>query len=128
MKRWIWLLIIVAVAVCTTAVWFSASKSVDFEGTFRLGDYHVTYMPEVSGKNVGEITDANTAAEKANQLWREVYGREFRGPMVVRYDPNNGCWLIESTLSIHAVLDFHYFPAALIFEDGTVKDCWLGQF
>lgn len=127
MKRIFLLLVIVAVVVYCAVVWISVSNSVVFKGNFDWADYDYTYTPELSGKNVGEITDANAAAEIANKLWREVYGREFKGRITVRFNENNNCWLIEGSPSIQTVFDAHYFPAALIFADGTIKDCWLSQ-
>ena len=127
-KYWIPMLAVFLILVSLVVYAVATAKTVSYEGEIDLTAYETVISPEIAGKSLGSVTDAGSAAEAANKLWKEVYGREFFGRISVEYDPQNACWLVEGSLSIHSVVDIGYFPAVLILKDGTVVDCWLGQF
>lgn len=127
-KYWIPILAVVLIVVFFAVYIALTAKTVIYEGEFNLAEHGTVISPEIAGKSMGSVADAESAAEAANRFWKEVYGRDFKGKIAISYDSQNACWKVEGSLSIHSVLDIGYFPAALISEDGTVIDCWLGQF
>lgn len=115
-------LILSFVILCIAAKNYNA---VALRGHFDLAEYPLYEDTLPDNRKIGLLPDAETAAIEANKLWKEVYGREFHGRISVKYDDNNGCWLVSGELSL---FDFLFFPNAIIKEDGTVLSIWLGQF
>ena len=121
------ILCILVIITISVAVLLQAN-SVSYEGTFKLSEYLLTEDEVLSDVKVLEITNADTAAQEANKVWMEMYGRKYQGRIVVRHDEENECWLVSASLPTLSLSDFPYFPAALILDDGTVLAVWLSQF
>ena len=67
---------------------------------FELNEYQWVIDTFPSEKNVGSITDANDAIQKAQVIWIEIYGEDVKEqkPYQVSYDDQNAVWLVEGTL------------------------------
>ena len=102
-----------------------SENDVSYEGAFSLSQYELFTDVIPEKLNLGTIQDAAQAAEKANDLWKQVFGKEFKGKILVAYDAENQCWLIEGTFSL---LTPFYFPNAIIASDGVVLSVWREQF
>ena len=82
-----------------------------------------------SDKNVGQVDDANTAIEKAKELWIEkfsVIGGKPYDPVDLRkievaYDSTEECWHIYSTLPKNTLGGV---PHAIIRKNGEVIAVW----
>ena len=98
---------------------------------FDLTNYQWGIENFPSDKNVGYVDNANTAIEKAKELWIEKYsmfGGQPYNPLdgvkiIVSYDYERDVWLINGTLppDIDGVV-----PQALIQKDGKVLAVWMG--
>ena len=82
-------------------------------------------------KNVGQIDDADTAIEKAKDLWSENYSTVNNQPydpikkrkIEVFFDQHNDCWLVKTTLPSNTK---GAVPHTIIEKDGTVLAVWMG--
>ena len=82
-----------------------------------------------SDKNVGQVDDANTAIEKAKELWIEkfsVIGGKPYDPVDLRkievaYDSTEECWHIYGTLPKNTLGGV---PHAIIRKNGDVIAVW----
>ena len=130
MKKTLSLIIITAIALVITVLCVTITKpnTIVSDGSFNLAE-HTLYKENLPENcNLGIVPDQQTAALEANKLWREAFGREFRGKISVKYDSENDCWLVSGQLSLASIFDFPYFPNAIIKTDGTVLSIWLDQF
>lgn len=69
-------------------------------GTFDIAIYS-KYIDEFpSEKILGPISDSKTAKEKAESLFREIYGDSIKSkkPYTVSLDEKNQVWLVEESL------------------------------
>ncbi len=100
-------------------------------GEFRLSDYKWEMETYPSDKNVGPTNDAETAIQKAKELYIEkfsVINGQTYDPLEyvkisIAFDENNQCWLITGTLPPDM---FGAVPMALIQKDGKVLAVWMG--
>ena len=101
-------------------------------GTFSLEDTNHDFQWAIencpSDKNVGSVSDANTAITKAKELWIAKYLSDFYNPIdgreiLVSYDSKNECWWVRGTLPGDGDGEV---PMALIKTDGTVLAIWIG--
>lgn len=80
------------------------SSVIDGQKTFDMADYQNEIGFFASDKNVGPITDEETAIEKAKVLWREEFGSVNGEPydpikdkkIEAFFDSKNDCWLIKT--------------------------------
>lgn len=69
-------------------------------GTFDIATYS-KYIDEFpSEKILGPISDRKTAKEKAESLFREIYGDSVKSkkPYTVSFDEKSQVWLVEGSL------------------------------
>ncbi|MBQ8475344.1 MAG: hypothetical protein IJ499_06780 [Clostridia bacterium] len=68
--------------------------------TFKLSDYESYVEQYSSNRMLGAVDTKEVAIEKAEELWRKVYGdySAERKPYAVYYDAENEVWLVEGTL------------------------------
>lgn len=118
--------ILAMITICVGLLW--QANSVSYGGAFALSEYLMPEDEVLSDVKVLEITSAKTAAQEANRIWTEMYGRKYHGRIVVHHDEENACWLVSASLPTLSFSDFPYFPSALILDDGTVLAVWLNQF
>ena len=92
-------------------------------GSFMLTDYSDFIERFPSEKMVGRIDSVQTAMEKAEVVWKEIYGDEVKDvkPYKASFDDKNRVWLIEGTLRKKMVGGV---PHILIQEDGRVLAIW----
>lgn len=94
-------------------------------GSFNLSDLKSEYS--YHGDNVGRIDDAQTAIEKARELWIKdwhgyyYFDEEPNYSIKVYYDDKEECWYLHGTLSPD---NNGRMPHALIKRDGTVLNVW----
>lgn len=96
---------------------------------FSLLDYQWEIETFPSDKNVGQVDDANTAIEKAKELWIEKFsingGKPYahvnRGKFEVSYDSKEECWHINGALSTNTLGGV---PHAIIRKNGEVIAVW----
>ena len=98
---------------------------------FDVLDYKWEIENFPSEEKVGQVSDANTAIEKAKELWIEKYDIVNGQP----YDPINGrkcevyfdhgsdCWLVKISLPSNTKGST---PHTIIRKDGTVIAVWMG--
>lgn len=80
------------------------SSVIDGQKTFDIADYQNEIGFFASDKNVGPITDEETAIEKAKALWREEFGSVIGEThdtisdkkLEALFDSENDCWLIKA--------------------------------
>ena len=109
----------------------SSSENPNAIGEFRLSDYEWEMETYPSDKNVGPTNDAETAIQKAKELYFEKFGVMNGQPfnplknveITVAYDKYNQCWLVSGTLPVE--ID-GAVPMALIQKDGKVLAVWMG--
>jgi len=121
-----------AVTVAVIVMLFYSNKKPDLIiREFDASNYQWEIENFPSEENVGQVDDANTAIEKAKELWIEKYSVVNGQP----YDPINGrkcevyfdhgsdCWLVTITLPSNIKGST---PRAIIKKDGTVIAVWMG--
>jgi hypothetical protein len=101
-------------------------------GQFDLAQYQWEIETFPSDENVGQVNDANTAIEKAKELWIEkfsIIGGQSYNPIngikiEVSYDSDSDCWHINSTQPsnvlggvLHAIIRKNGEVVAVWFED-----------
>ena len=107
------------------------------EGEFDLNDYKESIDLYPYNKNIGEITDENTAIDKAINEWKNFeeytnfcedsdnYSIEYEA----LYDSINDCWLIRTEVnfegenSIDTVIDWS--PHLIVESDGDILALWI---
>ena len=97
--------------------------------TFALLSYQQEIEAFPSDKNVGQIDDADTAVEKAKELWIDAfsavgekpYQPAARGKIEVSYDSDEECWHINGTLKPDTLGGV---PHAIIRKNGNVIAVW----
>ena len=107
---------------------FNSNKTV-YIGEFDLTNFQWEIETFPSDKNVGQVDNANTAIEKAKELWIEKYSVVAgqpnnpinEKPIKVYFDEKNGCWYVHGTLSRNQVGGV---PHAIIQKDGKVVAVW----
>ena len=107
---------------------FTSKKPPNVE-EFSLSSYQWEIENFPSDKNVGQVDDANTAIEKAQELWLEKYSivngqtyNPINGRKIeVSYDSENDCWHINGTLPPKSGGGV---PHAIIQRDGKVTAVW----
>lgn len=115
--------------VCIIALIYN-SKQIHVK-TFDLNDYQCEVEEFQLDINVGEVTNAKIAIEKAKELWIKKYGARNNGEIYdyvrrkieVSFDSENECWLINGTLPHRSI---GFVPYALIQKDGKVLAVWKG--
>ena len=116
---------LIAILLCVAT---ASPNTIVSGGSFHLEEEILFEENLPENRQLGAVPDEQSAVLAANQLWKEVYGREFRGKISVAYDEKNACFKVCGELSLASLFDFPYFPNAIIKTDGTVLSIWLGQF
>ena len=99
---------------------------------FSLSDYWAKVFDFPYEKDVGPVTTPEVAIEKAKEVWRERYGKQYEEstyPIAVAYDEENECWRVNETLpdKNHKGEDIvGATPHVLIKADGRVLAVWYG--
>ena len=119
---------VIALIVILLCVAAASPNTIVSGGSFHLEEEILFEENLPENRQLGAVPDEQSSALAANQLWKEVYGREFRGKISVAYDEKNACWQVCGELSLASLFDFPYFPNAIIKTDGTVLSVCLGQF
>lgn len=96
---------------------------------FSLLNYQWEIETFPSDKNVGPVDNANTAIEKAKELWIEEfsmigekpYAPVNRGKFEVSYDSEKECWHVNGALSMNTLGGV---PHAIIRKNGEVIAVW----
>ena len=134
MKQKIFILLVIGVVVTVIGggiVMLFYSNKPSIIGEFDSEKYKWEIENFSFSKNVGQVNDANTAIEKAKELWIEKYstvnGQSY-DPIKGRkcevfFDRYNDCWLIKITLESNTIGSV---PHAIIRKDGTVIAVWMG--
>lgn len=99
---------------------------------FKISDYQWAIEHYSFSQNIGFINKAETAMEKAKELWMVKYGTINGKPynaingqrICVFYDPLAECWYIHGTLPPHTLGGV---PHALIKKNGDVLAVWHDQ-
>lgn len=100
--------------------------------TFVLSDYqeHTDWWSENWGKvNVGQIIDAETAIQKAKQIWADrLEFTDYEGTNVcIYYDSTEECWLIIAKVdnSAQDKLVLNSEPSVIIHKNGDILALWI---
>ena len=107
---------------------FNLDKSCNIK-EFSLADYQWEVETFPSDKNVGQIDNAQTAVEKAKELWIDKFGTINGQPynpingrkIEVSYDSEEECWHIYGTLPPNTLGGV---PHVIIRKDGKVIAIW----
>lgn len=97
--------------------------------TFALSSYQQEIEAFPSDKNVGQIDDADTAVEKAKELWIDAFSAVGEKPyqpaarekIEVSYDANEECWHVNDIAPTNA---FGGVSHAIIQKSGEVVAVW----
>jgi hypothetical protein len=130
----IFTLTVLAITVGTVVLIYNPKKEPDvvYIGSFHLSEHQRDIDSFPLERNVGNMEDCLTAAERAKEIWIEVFGTEFNGeprdptrgrPVVVYYDDDNECWLVCGTLPPNPFL-LGGVPYTIIRSDGEVLAVW----
>lgn len=99
---------------------------------FILSDYqeHTDWWSENWGKvNVGQIVDAETAIQKAKQIWADhLKLTDYEGTNVCTYyDSTEECWLIIAKVDYSAQdkLVLNSEPSVIIHKNGDILALWI---
>lgn len=93
-------------------------------GKFNISEYSEVVIQFSSDKIVGTVQDVETAKEKAESIWIELYGDEVKEkkPYIVSFDELNEVWLVQGSLPENK---FGGVPYILIQKsDGKVLAVW----
>lgn len=93
-------------------------------GKFNVSEYSEVVIQFSSDKIVGTVQDVETAKEKAESIWIELYGDEVKEkkPYIVSFDELNEVWLVQGSLPKNK---FGGVPYILIQKsDGKVLAVW----
>lgn len=93
-------------------------------GKFNISEYSEVVIQFSSDKIVGTVQDVETAKEKAESIWIELYGDEVKEkkPYIVLFDELNEVWLVQGSLPENK---FGGVPYILIQKsDGKVLAVW----
>ena len=107
-KRRKYILIVFAAAVLAAGIFviliLNKDRALEVK-SFDSGDYQYYIDNFSSEDDVGSISDAADAVEKAETLWVETYGEQVKEekPYQVFYDENSDSWLIQGTLRANSV-------------------------
>ena len=123
-------LAVIVIVALSIIMYFHTNKQPDIM-EFDMIDYQWEIENFSFEGNVGPIDDANTAVEKAKDLWLEKYstvnGQPYdpikRRKFEVLFDSNNDCWLIKSVSNSNVKAST---PHAMIQKDGKVIAVWMG--
>ena len=91
---------------------------------FSLSDYSETINDFASDKVLGAVNTSDSAKEKAETVWIEIYGDSVKEdkPYKVYFDEQNQVWLVKGTLP---EMYFGGVPYILIQKsDGKVLAVW----
>lgn len=111
-------------------MYINSNKSLDVS-TFCLSDYEAEIDIYKSQENVGYISDASDAVNKAKKLWNTKYGIVNGNPynptkgkkIKVFFDHGNDCWLIKAILPSNTKGSV---PHAIIQANGDVLAVFMG--
>ena len=107
-KKRKYILIVFTVAVLAAGIFviliLNKGRALEVK-SFDSGDYQYYIDNFSSEDDVGSISDAADAVEKAETLWVETYGEQVKEekPYQVFYDENSDSWLIQGTLRANSV-------------------------
>lgn len=93
-------------------------------GKFNVSEYSEVVIQFSSDKIVGTVQDVETAKEKVESIWIELYGDEVKEkkPYIVSFDELNEVWLVQGSLPKNK---FGGVPYILIQKsDGKVLAVW----
>jgi hypothetical protein len=130
----IFTLVVLAITVGTVVLMYNPKKEPDvvYIGSFHLSEYQRDIDSFPMERNVGNVEDYLTAAERAKEIWIEIFGTESNGeprdptrgrPVLVYYDADNECWLVRGTLPPNPNL-LGGAPYTIIRSDGEVLAVW----
>lgn len=119
--------IVLCVIGCSIIVLHKWEKQ-SYVNEFNLAEYQWEIEHFSVERNIGQVNDANTAIEKAKDLWIELFRSKSYDPIngrkiLVFYDSSNQCWLIKGTLASN--ID-GAVPHTLITNAGKVLAVWMG--
>lgn len=92
--------------------------------SFELGTYQWAIDNFPDERNVGEITDAEIAIQKAKMLWMEENYDLEQVKIEVAYNSSEACWHIRAKTDIPGYVVFGGVYHALIKTDGDVVAVW----
>ena len=135
-KKWFALTMVICLLMAMTGCKSNttdATKATEIQVLeFSLSDYWSKVFDFHYEKNVGPVTTSEVAIEKAKEVWRERYGKQYEEstyPIAVAYDEENECWRVNETLpdKNHKGEDIvGATPHVLIKADGRVLAVWYG--
>ncbi|MBQ8396299.1 MAG: hypothetical protein IJX54_04845 [Oscillospiraceae bacterium] len=99
---------------------------------FNLSDFEDEIEEYAYSENLGEIPDAETAKEKAEELWISLYGewRDIEGekPFKVFFDEENEVWYVKGALKQPLIPIFGTVKGGtgglIVTTDGEVLAVW----
>ncbi|MDR0889999.1 MAG: YbbC/YhhH family protein [Oscillospiraceae bacterium] len=122
---WIGIVLIIALVGGSIFMFvFRTIKTTEAVGTFKLTDYSFYIENFPSEIVLGTIDSAQSAKEKAEEIWIEIYGDTAKNkkPYIVSFDELNQVWMVQGTLPNNWVGGVPY----IIFRkaDGKVLAVW----
>lgn len=114
----------VAVLLIATAIVLVLQNRKSQPGNLYLGEYQWYVKNFPSDTCLGKIENAETAIQKAESLWTEIYGQEVasKKPYIASYDAANQVWLVHGSLPTGTVGGAPYLLVEN--ETGDVLAVW----